>query len=104
MAGLGIVEIAGDGEEFRGAQVMCGKALLGGRWSDFNHAHRSGLGFDGTVDEEYGFRLGDVLGEVGSPLLAGDYADCGIVAEFFFGPLSEPGADAVVAAEGVAAG
>ena len=58
----------------------------------------------GTVDKEGGLGAGDVFGEVGGPLLAVDCLDFGVGGEVIDGPVAEPGAYAVVAAKGVAAG
>ena len=47
--------------------------------------------------------MGQVFGQLGGPLLAGEDADGGVLTEPLFGPISKPGADAVIAAQGVAA-
>lgn len=74
----------------------------GGR--DGNQTDGAGGGFDGAVEKEDSLRLGNVFREVGSPLLTGDCANLRLIREALFGPVGEPGADAVVSAEGVAAG
>jgi len=84
--------------------MMRSEALLRNGRFDGAQLDGAGIGFDRAVDEKDRAGLGDVYGEVGGPLLARDYADFGLRGEVLLGPVGEPGADAVVAAEGVATG
>ena len=91
-------------ERSRGALVVGGEALRLVHWLDFRDVHGAWCGVHRAVDEEDECGVGDVLREVRCPLLAGENADGGVSGEAFFGPVSEPGADAVVGSKGVAAG
>ena len=98
-----VVEIAGEGKKLGCSLVVGRHAFCGCGWLDFGELHVAGSGFDRAVDEEHGLGMRDVFGDVGGPLLAGDYLDAGIFFEPLLSPLSKPGADAVVTAESVAA-
>jgi hypothetical protein len=86
------------GEEFGSSEVVGGERA--GGWGGVDFAKLDGAGgcVDGAVEEECGFRLGEVFGEVGGPLMAGDYADRGVCAIVVFGPGGEVRTDAVVGA------
>ena len=98
-----VVEVAGEGEELFGTGVVRGVGVGHGglNFGEENFARRL---LEGAVDEEDGCCVSDVFGEVGGPLLAGDYADCWSVSELLLRPLGEVWADAIIRAEGVAAG
>lgn len=100
---LRVVKLAGEGEQLRRAEMMRRQALWRGDWRDRRKCHRSGRGGEGAVEEEDRGGVGDVSGQFGRPLLADHDAHAGIIAEALFGPGSEPGADAIVVAKGVAA-
>ena len=62
-----------------------------------------GADVKGAIDKENGLRLGDFFGQVGSPLLARDDAHRGIGGKALLRPVGQPGAHAVIAAQGIAA-
>jgi len=84
--------------------MMGSQALLRGGRFDGAQLYGARSGLDGAVDEEDCLGLGDVFGEVGGPLLPGDYVDFRLRCEVLLGPFGQPGANAVVAAQGVATG
>lgn len=101
---LRVIELAGEGEQLRRAEMMRRQALRRGDWRDQRKCHRSGRGGEGAVEKKDRSGLGYVLGQIRRPLLARHDAHARIIAEALFGPVGEPGADAVVATQGVAAG
>lgn len=84
--------------------MVGGEGLCGCGGVDFAELDGAGGCVDGAVEEQGGVGVSEVFGEVWGPLVAGDYADGGVVAEVVFGPGGEVRADAVVGAEGIAAG
>lgn len=102
--GDGVVEVAGEGEQFGCTGVVGGDGLRAGGGGDGEELDGAGGGVDRAIDEEDGLGVGDLFGEFRGPLLAGDDAQAGVGGEVIFDPVGEPGAEAVIAAEGVAAG
>jgi hypothetical protein len=85
-AGMGSVEFARQGEEFRSPEVVSGWGRIAGGGLDGRKEKRAGSGGGRCVDEEDGSGGGEVFGEVGSPLLEGEYADGGFGAEAIRSP------------------
>lgn len=77
---------------------MC-RLVGGGRGrADFDFAELDGArdGVDGAIDKEGAISVGEVFGEVGCPLVAGDHADGWVVAVVFLGPGGEMRTDAII--------
>ena len=69
--GPGIVEVAAQRQQLGRAQVMGGESLHSGGRLDGQKRDGSGSGIDRAIDEQDGLGAGDLLGQLGSPLLAG---------------------------------
>ena len=104
-AGQGTVEFAGELQQLWSAYVVGGERLrAAGCFLTEVTEIGAGRGCGGAIDKEDRLGAGNVFGEFGSPLVAADDFDGWLVLKAVFGPIGKPGADAIVAAEGVAAG
>ncbi len=61
-------------------------------------ADASGRGFGRGIDKKHGIGISDILREVGSPLLASENANVGVVPESIRSPFSKSGSNAIVTA------
>jgi hypothetical protein len=71
---------------------------------DRGQHYRSGSGGGRAIDKQHGPGVGNLLGQLRRPLLAGDDADAVFPAESLFDPGRQPRTNAVIPAQRIAAG
>lgn len=102
--GPSAIQFARQVQQFRRAEVVLSGIDGGAGIGDRDEAHCSGAAIDGGVDKDCGVCRRNFEGKIGCPLLTGNGANAGVKGEVPGYPVGQMRADAIVAAEGVAAG
>jgi len=71
---------------------------------DGDEADGAGVCVDATVDEHDSLGAGDVFGQFGGPLMAGQRLNFRVLAKALLGPAGKTKPDAVIAAQRISAG